>query len=102
MAENKDSFENVLTNLALITDGVQSLYPNSKSVLIYELNQTDFSKVRVNFKNIKLDETQIKLEISGTEVIFILEGSFKEEPKQVEVKETRLQKFKKFLFKKSS
>jgi hypothetical protein len=102
MAENKDSFENVLTNLALITDGVQSLYPNSKSVLIYELNRTDFSKVRVNFKNIKLDETQIKLEISGTEVIFILEGSFKEEPKQVEIKETRLQKFKKFLFKKSS
>ena len=78
MAENKNGFEDVLTNLALVTEGVQSIFPQSKSVLIYELKQNDFNGVRSNFKHIKYDENQIKLDISGTEIVFILEGSYKE------------------------
>lgn len=82
MGENKNNFEDILTNLALVTEGVQSLFPESKSVLIYELRKRDFENVRSNFKNIKYDENQIKLDISGTEIVFILEESYKE----VEVK----------------
>lgn len=85
MAENKTGIDLILENLALITDGVQSLFPTSKSVLIYELNVRDFNYVRSHFKNIKIDETQIKIDISGTEVIFILENSYKEEPKKEEI-----------------
>lgn len=84
MAEDKNSFDDSLTNLALIVDGVQKLFPVSKSVLIYELNQYDFNYVRSNFRNLKIDETQIKIDISGTEIIFILENSYKEEPVVVE------------------
>ena len=107
MAENTTGFDQTLENLALITDGVQSIFPTSKSVLIYELNQRDFNYVRSNFKNIKYDETQIKIEISGTEVVFILENSYREnitiEPTIEIKKETLLGKVKNvFSFRKSS
>jgi hypothetical protein len=110
MAENKNSFEDSLTNLALIVDGAQKLFPNSKSVLIYELNQEDFNYVKFNFRNLKIDDTQIKIEISGTEIVFILENSYKEEPiiieeekEEEEVKETFFSKLKNlFTSKKSS
>jgi hypothetical protein len=78
MGENTNGFEDVLTNLALVTEGVQSLFPESKSVLIYELKQRDFNHIRSNFKYVKYDENQIKIDISGTEIIFILEGSYNE------------------------
>jgi hypothetical protein len=95
MAENQNGFENFLTNLALITDGIQNLLPYSKSVIVYEINQKDFNFIRSNFKNIKYDETQIKIDISGTEVIFILENSYKVEEKAPEpvVEKTTWRKF---------
>jgi hypothetical protein len=113
MAENKNSFEDSLTNLALIVDGVQKLFPRSKSVLIYELNQDDFNYVRSNFRNLKIDDTQIKIDISGTEIVFILENSYKEEPivveeeekeeeKEEEIKETFFSKLKNLLTSKKS
>ena len=104
MAEDTKGFEQTLENLALITDGVQSLFPTGKSVLIYELNHRDFNYIRSNFKNIKYGETQIKIDISGTEVVFILEGSYKENEKlPVFEKVTITQKIKNlFSFRKSS
>jgi hypothetical protein len=110
MAENKNSFEDSLTNLALIVDGAQKLFPRSKSVLIYELNQDDFNYVRSNFRNLKIDDTQIKIDISGTEIVFILENSYKEEPivveeekkEEEEIKETFFSKLKNLLTSKKS
>ena len=61
MAEDKAGIDSILENLALITDGVQALFPTSKSVLIYELNSGDFTYVKSHFKNIKIDENQIKI-----------------------------------------
>lgn len=109
MAENKNSFEDSLTNLALIVDGAQKLFPRSKSVLIYELNQDDFNYVKSNFRNLKIDDTQIKIDISGTEIVFILENSYKEEPivveekkEEEEIKETFFSKLKNLLTSKKS
>jgi hypothetical protein len=107
MGENQNDFENVLTSLALIVDGVQALYPKSKSVLIYELNYSDFNYVKSNFKNIKVDENQIKIDISNTEIIFILENSYKQEEviipeKKEEEKQTFWKKTIKFLTPKKS
>jgi hypothetical protein len=104
MAENKDSFENTLTSLALIIDGIQTLYPSSKSVLIYELKFSDFQYVKNSFKNLKIDENQIKIDISGTEIVFILENSYKiEENIETKKKESLKDKIFKILsFKKSS
>jgi len=103
MAENQNGFETVLTNLALITDGMEALFPSAKTVLIFELNYRDFNSVRSNFKNIKVDENQIKIMISGTEVVFILENSYnekevKEEP--VVLKETYWKRISKLFFNK--
>lgn len=83
MAENKNDFNSILENLALVIDGVQKVFPTSKSVLIYELNQQAFNFVKSNFKNIKIDETQIKIDISGTEIIFILENSYKKKEEEI-------------------
>ena len=77
---------------------------------IYELNQDDFNYVKFNFRNLKIDDTQIKIEISGTEIVFILENSYKEEPiiveeekKEEKVEETFFSKLKNlFTSKKSS
>jgi len=106
MAENQNSFEDSLGKLALIVDGIQGLFPRSKSVLIYELNQIDFNFVKSNFRNLKIDDTQIKIDISGTEIVFILENSYKEEPIMIEeeiIKETFFSKLRKlFTSKKSS
>lgn len=104
MAEDKNDFNTILENLALIIDGVQKIFPTSKTVLVYELNQLDFNFVKSNFKNIKIGETQIKIDISGAEIIFILEGSYKpEEIKPLEAKKSFGEKLKKlFTSKKSS
>lgn len=108
MAEDKNGFENILTNLALIVDGAQTLFPTSKSVLIYELNQNDFNIVKSNFRYLKIDDNEIKIDISGTEIIFILENSYKiepefEEPEVEEVIEpTRWEKIKNLFIRKKS
>lgn len=111
MAENKNGFEDILTNLALIVDGVQTLFPKSKSVLIYELNQDDFNNVKSNFRNLKIDDYEIKIDISGTEIIFILENSYKietviEEPEveepEVITKLTKWEKIKNLFTRKKS
>jgi hypothetical protein len=90
MAEDKNDFNSILENLALVIDGAQKVFPSSKSVLIYELNQQTFNFVKSNFKNIKIDETQIKIDISGTEIIFILENSYKKEEEIITPEEKKL------------
>lgn len=95
MGENKENFEEFLSNLAFAVDNVEKLVPRSKTVIIYEINSYDFENIRKNFKSIKVDENQIKLDISGTEVVFILENSYTEKPKE-EVKTEKISIFKKF------
>ena len=79
MEKDQNGFENILTNLALIVEGTQDLFPRSKSVLIYELDYADFNYIKGNLKSTKIDENQLKIDISGTEIIFILENSYKQE-----------------------
>ncbi len=100
MGENKENFEEFLSNLAFAVDNVEKLVPRSKTVIIYEINSYDFENIRKNFKSIKVDENQIKLDISGTEVVFILENSYTEKPKEeVQVEKTSiLEKLKNALF----
>jgi hypothetical protein len=84
METNQNGFEDILTKLALIVDGAQAIFPKSKSVLIYEVDYADFNYIKGNLKNTKIDENQIKIDISGTEIIFILENSYKFEDEVVD------------------
>jgi hypothetical protein len=86
MDENKKSIDGIIEKLALITDSTQALFPEGKSALIFELNYNEFKNVQRNFKQVDQYHTQFKIDISGVEVIFILEGSSQvipqvEEPK---------------------
>jgi hypothetical protein len=79
MEENKESVIGVMEKLAMITDATQSLFPNGKSVIVFELPENDFIEVQKNFREIDRDFTKFKIDISGVELIFILENSYVEE-----------------------
>ena len=44
MEEDKKSVDGVLENLALITDAMQTLFPEGKMICVFELNDEDFKK----------------------------------------------------------
>lgn len=71
MEENKKSNDGVLENLALITDGLQTLFPSGKIICVYELNRDDFKKVQINFRKIDHQFKKFSVDISGIEHVFI-------------------------------
>jgi hypothetical protein len=91
MEENQESVVGVMEKLAMITDATQSLFPYGKSAIVFELEEKDFKDVQKNFRDIDRNFTKFKIDISGVEVIFILENSYGdekpiEEEKPIEVK----------------
>ena len=58
--------------LAQLADEMQNLFPNSRGVMVFELNKPDFYSLKKDF-DIKTDDKQFKLDISGTEIIMILD-----------------------------
>ena len=105
MGEDKKSIDGVIEKLALLTDESQQLFPSVKSSLIFELNDLDFKKVQNNFREIDRHHTQFKIDISGVEVIFILENTgneieiLKEQPV---IKRTFWDKLSSFISRKST
>jgi hypothetical protein len=77
MAEDQKSIDGIIEKLAMITDATQTLFPNGKSAIVLELPFDDFKKVQSNFRQIDQGFEQFKVDVSGVEVIFILEGTFK-------------------------
>ena len=73
-----------LTNLALITDGIQKLFPTGSGVLVYELNPYDFYNIKRRFPEVGENKNRFKIDISGVEVVFILKGSIEKELNNVE------------------
>jgi hypothetical protein len=72
MAENTESSQ-FLEKLALITDAGQDLF-RGKMTLIFELGQTEYRYANSLFEK-QYDENikQFKVEISGSDFIFILD-----------------------------
>lgn len=79
MAENKESIDGIIEKLALITDASQNLFPDGKMVIVFELKLKDFKRVQNNFRQIDHGHKQFKIDISGTEFIFILDELLKDE-----------------------
>jgi hypothetical protein len=91
MEENQESVVGVMEKLAMITDATQSLFPYGKTAIVFELEEKDFKEVQKNFREIDRNFTKFKVDISGVEVIFILENSYEDEKpideeKPIEVK----------------
>lgn len=82
MEENKESSPGVIENLALVTDAIQTMFPDGKIICVYELNEDDYKKVQVNFRKIDNTHNRFSVNISGLEHVFISE-KYKEEPPKV-------------------
>lgn len=102
MGENQKSIDGVLEKLALITDATQELFPDGKSLILFELNEDDFKKVQNNFRRIDITHKRFTVDISGVEVVFIVENTMSEILKTEPPKKTIAQKIKESLFGKSS
>lgn len=71
MAENQKSIDGSLEKLAEIADNVQNLY-KGRTTVVFELNKEEYSKTISMFRDIDRNHKQFKIDISGTEFIFIL------------------------------
>jgi len=72
MAENQKSVE-LLSKLAMITDAVQNTIEGNASV-IFEVKQQEYEKLYLQFENsLTEDNKQFKIDISGTDFIFLLD-----------------------------
>ena len=81
MEENSKSTDGILEKLAMITDATQQIFPFGKSLIIFELDEKDFKRVQDHFRKIDINHKKFVVDISGVEVVFILENSMKDEEK---------------------
>ena len=79
MEENYKSIDGVIEKLALISEAVESLFPDGKSAVVFQLNKNDLSKIQNNFREIDKNHKQFKIDISGVEFIFLEETSLTDE-----------------------
>ena len=79
MEENQESIVGIMEKLAMITDAAQSLFPDGKTAIVFELAEFDFREVQKNFREIDKGYNRFKIDISGVEIMFILENSYEEE-----------------------
>jgi hypothetical protein len=50
MGENKESNTSIIEGLALVTDAIQTMFPDGKVICVYELIDEDFKQVQTNFR----------------------------------------------------
>jgi hypothetical protein len=75
MAENQKSIDGIIEKLAMIVDAADELFPNGKMLLAFELKETEFRKVQENFRDIDKGFKQFKIEMSGNDIMFLLDES---------------------------
>jgi hypothetical protein len=94
MEENKESVIGVIEKLALVTDGLQNIFPDGKVICVYELDDEDFKKVQENFRKIDHSHKRFSIDISGIEHVFIhqdfVRTEYKEEIKKEEIKKEEI------------
>ena len=87
MAENTESDNKILEELAVVTDKVQTVFPKSKSTIIFEMNEYEFAKTKKTFSIFDNKIQRFKIDISETEIVFLNENIFKEEERPEEPEE---------------
>lgn len=75
MAEDKKSIGGVIEKLALIVDGIDTLFPTGKTAVAIQLGSEDYKKVQGNFRTIDHHHKQFMIEISNTQFMFFLDES---------------------------
>ena len=75
MAENQKSIDGIIEKLAMIVDAADELFPNGKMLLAFEKKEPEFKKVQDNFRDIDKSFKKFKIELSGSEIMFLLDES---------------------------
>ncbi len=103
MAETEKNIIGVMEKLALISDAATSIFPEGKSAILFELNEQDFKKVLGHFRQVDQGHKKFKIDMSGVEMVFILQGEYNE-PKINEepVKKSLFKRLIPFISRKSS
>jgi hypothetical protein len=79
MEENQKSDIGVMEKLALIADGVDTIFPDGTVSILFSLNEKDFKSVLNNFRKIDSGFKQFKIDMSGVEMLFISDELLKDE-----------------------
>jgi hypothetical protein len=72
MAETNKSIDGIIEKLALVADGLQTLFPEGTMAVAMELIYDDYKKVQKNFRDVDRDFKQFKIDMSGVEFMFLL------------------------------
>lgn len=72
MAETNKSIDGVIEKLALLADGLQTLFPDGVMAVAMELKYDDYKKVQKNFRDVDQNFKQFKIDMSGVEFMFLL------------------------------
>ena len=80
MGENQKSIDGIIEKLALVADGLQTLFPDSTMAVAMELKYDDYKKVQKNFRDVDREFKQFKIDMSGVEFMFLLkEGALSDD-----------------------
>lgn len=72
MEQNKSNDLGPLGKLAFIVDYLQDTFIG-KSAIILELNKDEYNRMISHFREIDRTHKQFKIDMSGTEIVFILD-----------------------------
>ena len=72
MEENQKSIDGIIEKLALVADGLQTLFPDGTMAIAMELKYDDYKKIQKNFRDVDRDFKQFKIDMSGVEFMFLL------------------------------
>jgi hypothetical protein len=72
MDENKKSIDGIIEKLALVADGLQTLFPEGTMAVAMELDYKNFKNVQRNFRDVDKNFKQFKIDMSGVEFMFLL------------------------------
>ena len=70
MAKNKEGINGIIHKLAEISESVGNIFPESKSVVVFSLNEKDFLFMKTQVNDFS-QNNQFKIDISGIEFIFL-------------------------------
>lgn len=80
MEETQKSIDGIIEKLAMISDGLETLFPNGKIAVALELKKNEFKKVQKNFREIDHGHSQFMIELSNVQFMFLLDESLNDEP----------------------
>ena len=78
MDENKESI-GVIEKLAILADAMENIFPYGKPLAVFELSLNDYKSVQTHFRTIDHHHKQFKIDMSGVEMVFILNESLTDE-----------------------